>query len=226
MFPAVDAPGEAPGATRLRHEYLFTLNVFNLLLSSTPLRLCPFTPVTTDAIMSNADDFQDRLVRVERLSPSHTARISVFPYTSLLGNCSQDVSPPLVIWITPFPFVTYVQTHYPEMFLPNLFRHLQHGQCLCFTQERAVGTNNTPYSYTPKGRLCLVTPSHHLTVSTLSFYAYGLLHCMTYRHKLHYEDLGSQRWYFQPLRYSIPQGTLNPGRCPGLSYCAPLGLCC
>jgi hypothetical protein len=33
---------------------------------------------------------------------------------------------------------------------------------------------------------------------------------MTYRHKLHYEDLGSQRWYFQPLRYSILQGTLTP----------------
>ena len=134
MFPATSTPGEAPGATRLRHEYLFTLNVFNLLLSSTPLRLCPFTPVTTDAIMSNADDFQDRLVRVERLSPSHTARISVFPYTSLLGNCSQDVSPPLVIWITPFPFVTYVQTHYPEMGLPGLINHFLHGQCLCFTQ--------------------------------------------------------------------------------------------
>ena len=168
MFPAVSTPGEAPGTACLRHEYLFTLNVFNLLLSSTPLRLCPFTPVTTDAIMSNADDFQDRLVRAGRLSPSHPTRTSVFPYTSLLGNFSQDVSPPLVIWITPFPFVTYVQTHYPEMFLPNLFRHLQHGQCLCFTQERAVGTNNTPYSYTPKGRLCLVTPTYHLTASTLS----------------------------------------------------------
>ncbi len=114
----------------------------------------------SETIMSNADDFQDRLVRVERLSPSHTARISVFPYTSPLGNCSQDVSPPSVIRITPFPFVTYVQTHYPEMFLPILFRHLQHGQCLCFTQERVVGTNNTPYPYTPKGRLCLVTPPH------------------------------------------------------------------
>ena len=153
MFPATSTPGEAPGTACLRHEYLFTLNVFNLLLSSTPLRLCPLTPVTTDAIMSNADDFQDRPVRAGRLPPSHPARTSVFPYTSLLGNCSQDVygrtSVPachhnvrrgrltyhaLVIWITPFPFVTYVQTHYPEMFLPNLFRHLQHGQCLCFTQ--------------------------------------------------------------------------------------------
>ena len=32
-------------------------------------------------------------------------------YTSLLGNFSQDVSPPPIIWITPFPFVIYVQTH-------------------------------------------------------------------------------------------------------------------
>ncbi|MBF8276790.1 MAG: hypothetical protein HW390_1863 [Candidatus Brocadiaceae bacterium] len=160
-------------------------------------------------IMSNADDFQDRPVRAGRLPPSHPTRISVFPYTSLLGNFSQDVygrtSVPachhnvrrgrltyhaLVIWITPFPLVTHVhpvryilnlsarqiltnnltgvKTHYPEMFLPKLFRHLQHGRCLCFTQERAVGTNNTPYSYTPKGRLCLVTPTYHLTVSTLS----------------------------------------------------------
>src|SRR4030066_616664 len=134
LFPAVSTPGEAPGTACLRHEYLFTLNVFNLLLSSTPLRLCPFTPVTTDAIMSNADDFQDRLVRAGRLSPSHPTRTSVFPYTSLLGNFSQDVSPPLVLWITPFPFVTYVQTHYPEMGLPGLINHFLHGQCLCFTQ--------------------------------------------------------------------------------------------
>ena len=116
----------APESTKeLTFILLFTLNVFNLLLSSTPRRLCPFTPVTTDAIMSNADDFQDRPVRAGRLSPSPPTRTSVFPYTSLLGNCSQDVygrtSVPachhnvrrgrltyhaLVIWITPFPFVT------------------------------------------------------------------------------------------------------------------------
>ena len=87
------------------------IGVFNLSLSSIPLRLCPFTPDTAGAIMNNDDDFQDRPVRVGRLSPSHTARTSVFPYTSLLGNFSQDVSPASVIWITPFPFVIYVQTH-------------------------------------------------------------------------------------------------------------------
>ena len=69
--------------------------------------------------MNNADDFQDRPVRAGRLSPSHTTRTSVFPYTSLVGNFSQDVSPPSVIGITPFPFVMCVQTHYPEMVLPN-----------------------------------------------------------------------------------------------------------
>ena len=91
--------------------------------------------------MSNADDFKDRLVRVSRLSPSHTTRTSVFPYTSLLGIFSQDVSPPSVIWITPFPFVMYVLTHYPEMFSPNLFRHLQQGHLLVLHQVWEVGTN-------------------------------------------------------------------------------------
>jgi len=47
--------------------------------------------------MSNADDFKDRPVRAGRLSPFHTTQISDFPYTSLLGNCSQNVSPPSVI---------------------------------------------------------------------------------------------------------------------------------
>ena len=61
--------------------------------------------------MSTADDFQDRPVRVSRLSLSHTTRISVFPYTLLLGILDQDVSPPSVIWVTHFPFVMYVQTH-------------------------------------------------------------------------------------------------------------------
>ena len=129
MLPATDTPRKALGTTCLCYEYLSTLNVFSLLLSSTPLRLCPFTPVTTDAIMSNADDFQDRPVRAGRLSPSPTTRTSVFPYTSLLGIFSQDVSPPSVIWITPFPFVMYVWTLYPEMVLPNLLSHFQHGLC-------------------------------------------------------------------------------------------------
>ena len=53
-----------------------------LLLSSTPLRLCPFTPATSEAILSNADNFQDRLVRAGRLSPSRPDQTSVFPYTS------------------------------------------------------------------------------------------------------------------------------------------------
>ena len=75
--------------------------------------------------MRNADDFKDRPVRDGRLSPSHTTRTSAFPYTSLLGIFSQDVSPPSVIWIAPFPFVMCVQTHYPEKFLPNLFVHLR-----------------------------------------------------------------------------------------------------
>ncbi|QII13371.1 hypothetical protein KsCSTR_39920 [Candidatus Kuenenia stuttgartiensis] len=93
-------------------EFLFSLNVFNLPLSSIPLRLCPFHfRFTPETIMSNADDFKDRLVREACLSPSHTARTSEFPYTLLLGNFAQDVSPPPVIWITPFPFVMYVQTH-------------------------------------------------------------------------------------------------------------------
>jgi hypothetical protein len=73
--------------------------------------------------MNNADDFQDRPVRAGRLSPSHTTRTSVFPYTSLVGNFSQDVSPPSVIGITPFPFVICVQTHYPETVLPYLIFH-------------------------------------------------------------------------------------------------------
>ena len=81
MLPVTDTPRKALGTTCLCYEYLSTLNVFSLLLSSTPLRLCPFTPVTTDAIMSNADDFQDRPVRAGRLSPSPTTRTSVFPYT-------------------------------------------------------------------------------------------------------------------------------------------------
>src|SRR3990170_5860676 len=115
MLPATDTPRKALGTMCLCHESLSTVNVFSLLLSSTPLRLCPFTPDTTGAIMSNADDFQDRPVRVGRLSPSHTTRTSVFPYTSPLGNFSQNVSPPSVIWITPFPFVMCVQTHYPEI---------------------------------------------------------------------------------------------------------------
>ncbi len=67
--------------------------------------------------MSNADDFQDRPVRAGRLSPSHTTRTSGFPYTSLLGNFSQDVSPPSVIGITPFPFVRCV---YPVRYILNL----------------------------------------------------------------------------------------------------------
>ena len=75
--------------------------------------------------MSNADDFKDRPVRVSRLSPSHTTRTSVFPYTLLLGTFAQDVSPPSVIWVTHFSFVMYVQTHYPEMVLLNLFIHLR-----------------------------------------------------------------------------------------------------
>ena len=80
--------------------------------------------------MSNADDFKDRPVRVSRLSPSHTARTSVFlipPNEAIGGIFSQDVSPPSVIWIPPFPFVMCVQTHYPEMFLPNRFVHLRQG---------------------------------------------------------------------------------------------------
>ena len=69
------------------------VGVFNLYISSTPLRLCPFISDTTGTIMSNADDFQDRPVETgfkpvsTGLSPSHTTRISVFfPYTLLLGN--------------------------------------------------------------------------------------------------------------------------------------------
>lgn len=156
MFPATNTPGEAPGTACLHPEYLFTLNVFNFLLSSTPLRLCPFTSVTIDAIMSNADNFKDRPVRAGRLSPSPPTRTSVFPYTSLLGNFSQDVSPPLVIWITPFPFVTYVQTHYPEMFLPNLFRHLQHGRCLCFTNRNGWLARITRHTHTPQKVACVL----------------------------------------------------------------------
>jgi len=86
---------------------------------------------------------------------------------------------------TCFPFVMYVLTHYPEMFSPNLFRHLQHGLCLCFTRDGRLAriTRHSPFSwgqdsYTTKGRLYLVTPSYHLTVSTLSFCPHGLLHCM------------------------------------------------
>jgi len=129
-------PGKAPGTMCLRHEYLFTLNVFNLLLSSNPLRLCPFTHVTTGVLMSNADDFQDKPVRAGRLSSSPTTQTSVFPYTSLFGDFSQDVygrtSVPachhnirrgrltyhaLVIWITLFPFATYV---HPVRYILNL----------------------------------------------------------------------------------------------------------
>jgi len=41
----------------------------------------------------------------------------------LLPNCSgispKMEVPPSVVWITPFPFVVYVRTHYPEMVLPS-----------------------------------------------------------------------------------------------------------
>src|SRR4030067_914813 len=69
----------------------------------------------------------------------------------------------------------------------------------------------TRHTHTPQKVAC-ASLLRHTTSRRVRylFYAYGLLLCMTYRHKLHYEDLGSQRWYFQPLRYSIPQGTRTP----------------
>ena len=87
---------------RMSTLFMNLLNVFDLLLSLTPLRLCPFIPGIPGTVMSTADDFQDRPVRVSSLSPSRTTRISVFPYTLLLGILSQDVSPPSVIRVTHF----------------------------------------------------------------------------------------------------------------------------
>lgn len=67
--------------------------------------------------------------------------------------------------------------------------------------EWEVGTSTTPYSYTPKGRLCLVTPSYP---------SREIRYLSTHRHKVLYEELGSQWWYLQPLGYSILQGTPHP----------------
>ncbi|UJS21120.1 MAG: hypothetical protein L3J18_02030 [Candidatus Brocadia sp.] len=65
---------------------------------------------------------------------------------------------------------------------------------------------NTPYSCTPKGRLYLVTPSYPSREYAILLRT-RIAPLYTHRYKLLYEDLGSQRWYFQPLRYSILQGT-------------------
>ncbi|MEW6621378.1 MAG: hypothetical protein AB1422_18940 [bacterium] len=59
--------------------------------------------------MNNADDSKDGHLRDKHPSPPHKDWISDFPYTALLVLIKrQDVSPPLVIWITHFPSVMYV----------------------------------------------------------------------------------------------------------------------
>lgn len=150
--------------------------------------------------MNNADYFKDSCSTEEHLSPSHTARASVCPYTSPLGILFQDVSPPPVIWIIPFPFVMYVLTHYPEMYSPNLFKHLRQGLLPVLRPGWEVGTNTTPYSYTPKGRLSLVTPFLRQAQDKppphgkyVIFLRMRIIPLHTHRHKLFYEELGSQR---------------------------------
>ena len=71
------------------------MGVFNLsLIHQLHYGYAPLFRVLPGTIMSNADDFKDKPVRVSRLPPSHTTRTSVFPYTLMLGTFAQDVSPP------------------------------------------------------------------------------------------------------------------------------------
>jgi len=98
-------------------QYAFRLlNVSSLHLLSTPIRLCPFILMTTGLLWTMLTTLKID-IREKHLSPSHRDWISDFPYTAPLASVErQDVSPPLVVWITHFPFVMYVQTHYPGMY--------------------------------------------------------------------------------------------------------------
>ena len=80
-----------------------------------------------------------------------------------------------------------------------------------------VGTNNTPFPIFMRTRLIhhkrslvprnSVIPPHG---EYAIFLPTRIAPLYAHRYKLLYEGLGSQRWYFQPLRYPILQGTLPP----------------
>ena len=135
--------------------------------------------------MSNADNFKNRRLRDCRLSPSHTDWISDCPYTSPLGLFTQDVSPPSVIWIT------HPRLH-EDMFslrdvCPNALSRDVFTYSLSTSPTRTllvlhqgweVGTNNNAILIHPKRSPVPRNSVIPLAGNTLSFYAYGLLHCI------------------------------------------------
>nr|CAJ73649.1 unknown protein [Candidatus Kuenenia stuttgartiensis]CAJ73762.1 unknown protein [Candidatus Kuenenia stuttgartiensis]CAJ74385.1 unknown protein [Candidatus Kuenenia stuttgartiensis]CAJ74466.1 unknown protein [Candidatus Kuenenia stuttgartiensis]CAJ75402.1 unknown protein [Candidatus Kuenenia stuttgartiensis] len=61
------------------------------------------------------------------------------------------------------------------------------GHCQCFAEKWQLARNNTPHSYTPKGRLYLVTPSYPSRVYAI-FLRIRIAPLCAHRHKLLYED--------------------------------------
>src|SRR3989338_788274 len=82
--------------------------------------------------MSNADDFEDRSLRERSLSPSHTVRISDFPYTAPLGLFHLRCKPSLGHMGYPSPYDRGQDSYTPKghLYLVTPSYHLTMIPCL------------------------------------------------------------------------------------------------
>jgi hypothetical protein len=123
-------------------------------------------------IMNNADDFKDTCSTEDHLSPSHTAWISVYPYTAPLGTFVPRCKPSLGYMDYPFSLRDVCSNALSRDILTLIYLHISDKNIASASLRNGSWHGLIRHNHTPQKVIFNSSLRYTPHGSTLSFYRF------------------------------------------------------